>query len=417
MGEITDWNELTVGAAQAANGGAPAGENGAYNTNGIQTYAVNDQNAPSGPPLQVVQTIGADQPARGSTQPDAQLAAIADGDTGPSVFAGPGTQVALDSRGFKLPGTATDVPTGPNLPSPENPGQITSDLNGLTQVVKDVGVVINLVSGLTTPENSIATPSWTIGDQTYTYNTDGFSLTVNGPNGDTSTVQLLTQPSSNPANGQIGIANPTRYSDADYLQFLTYKANGGTLSSIDDFVGYGYPNPGQEPLVLAAPNGVAPSTLTFPQVELSGGGYDPIAVQRAQQLAVNKAAGDAFEIQVAQTLDANNYFQGGYTQQVIVYPYLDTSQSQVGPAVRVDFLGLDSNNVASGFEAKAGDTAPDTANQAQGYPNIAQYGGVIGGNGGGLFQVGDILPPGTLIIKVTPSTQNLLQPPNPLTQP
>jgi hypothetical protein len=74
------------------------------------------------------------------------------------------------------------------------------------------------------------TTKWRAGGSNFAYNRDDFTLRVT----DASTDQSLAIP---------GIHNPSQYSDAQYLSYVTYKANGGKLN-INDFVSFDPPEMG-----------------------------------------------------------------------------------------------------------------------------------------------------------------------------
>jgi len=66
---------------------------------------------------------------------------------------------------------------------------------------------------------------------------------------------------------------------------------------------------------------------------------------------------------------------------------------------RVDAIGVvldeDGNYVLQIFEYKSSEKAPLTKNQRDLLPKIAKQGGIIVGNGKGVFKAGMIIPPGT----------------------
>ncbi|MHB1530031.1 MAG: hypothetical protein ACYCXT_11505 [Acidiferrobacteraceae bacterium] len=92
----------------------------------------------------------------------------------------------------------------------------------------------------------------------------------------------------------------------------------------------------------------------------------------AQQLAVNRAAGAAFEQSVGAGLEGSGLTVG---QQISI-------QTESGITTRLDFLTQDPLTGEIGcIECKASPTAPLTPNQTLGFPEIEQSGGTILGAG------------------------------------
>ena len=104
----------------------------------------------------------------------------------------------------------------------------------------------------------------------------------------------------------------------------------------------------------------------------------------AQQLAINQAAGAAFEQTVGAELDQSGLTVG---QQI-------TIETESGVRTRLDFLTLDPvTGDVECVECKASSTAPLTKNQTLAFPEIAQSGGTIVGAGKPGFPGGTKIPP------------------------
>jgi RHS repeat-associated protein len=117
-------------------------------------------------------------------------------------------------------------------------------------------------------------------------------------------------------------------------------------------------------------------------VNATGGGS-------AGQLAINRAAGAAFEQSVGADLAQSDLSVG---QQLTV-------KTQSGVRTRLDFLTQDPMTGEIGcIECKASPTAPLTDNQAAAFPEIGQTGGTILGAGKPGFPGGMQLPPTTVQI-------------------
>ncbi|MBF9265281.1 hypothetical protein I4I83_12745 [Acidovorax cattleyae] len=95
----------------------------------------------------------------------------------------------------------------------------------LGRLVRAGGVGLGLATYMRDPE----TTDWQIGSTSFSYNQDDFTLRVMDRINDGGTGAKLAIP---------GIHNPSQYTDAQYLSYVTYKANGGQLS-IDDFASLG----------------------------------------------------------------------------------------------------------------------------------------------------------------------------------
>jgi len=97
-------------------------------------------------------------------------------------------------------------------------------LRGLNRLVKVGGVGLSLATFMRDPETS----DWQAAGSSFSYNRDDFTLRI----ADATTGAKLAVP---------GIYNPSQYNDAQYLAYVTYKANGGQLS-INDYVSVGTPD-------------------------------------------------------------------------------------------------------------------------------------------------------------------------------
>ena len=104
---------------------------------------------------------------------------------------------------------------------------------------------------------------------------------------------------------------------------------------------------------------------------------------RSQQLAKNKAAGDAFE---AKVMAEKQQTQTGVVQQVTV-------KTKSGTKTRIDLMGRDASGNIVCTECKASATAPLTKNQKTAFPEIRQSGGIVVGKGKPGFPGGTKVPP------------------------
>jgi RHS repeat-associated protein len=107
----------------------------------------------------------------------------------------------------------------------------------------------------------------------------------------------------------------------------------------------------------------------------------------ADVLQANKAAGDAFEQAIGAELR---------TTHEIVAPQI-TIKTPSGTRTRVDYVTRDGAQIGC-VECKASATAPLTSNQASGFPEILQNGGVVVGKGKPGVPGGTVIPPGTQVI-------------------
>lgn len=118
---------------------------------------------------------------------------------------------------------------------------------------------------------------------------------------------------------------------------------------------------------------------------------DELAAARAEQLAENRAAGEAFEQRLT------NYAESeleNVENQVSIRPLLEDG-TPADFRVRVDTVGTEpGTGDIQLLEGKASETAPLTPNQQAGYPLIQQNGGIVVGNGGGAaYPAGTVIPP------------------------
>ena len=82
-----------------------------------------------------------------------------------------------------------------------------------------------------------------------------------------------------------------------------------------------------------------------------------------------------------------------------------TIEAKSGVRVRVDSISVD-DGVVTIREFKGSPTAPLTPNQAVGYPEIFESGGVVKGAGKGIFTGGFEIPPGTPVEIIRPDVPN-----------
>ncbi|WP_440534032.1 Ig-like domain repeat protein [Variovorax sp. YR566] len=118
-------------------------------------------------------------------------------------------------------------------------GQATG-VSGVSPIGIGLGLLVHTDDGATT--------NWGMGRQSFSYNPDDFSLGV------TARVSSLLGSSPFPTTVIPSINNPTPYSNPTYLDYLSYKANGGALA-INDFVSTGMPQPSSEPATATAGDG------------------------------------------------------------------------------------------------------------------------------------------------------------------
>jgi filamentous hemagglutinin len=110
------------------------------------------------------------------------------------------------------------------------------------------------------------------------------------------------------------------------------------------------------------------------------------ASDTVSQLAKNKAAGEAFEVQTMGKLQET---QTGVVQQVTV-------KTQSGTRTRIDLMGKDAGGNIVCTECKASATAPLTTNQKIAFPEIQESGAVVVGKGKPGFPGGTQIPPTTV---------------------
>lgn len=137
--------------------------------------------------------------------------------------------------------------------------------------------------------------------------------------------------------------------------------------------------------------------LLAPAVSVSSVGTEAVSVEasaalqrltlderRALQLAANKLAGEAFETQVGDELEAVATELGHEL----------TLQTASGAKTRLDYLFRDpATNAIRCIECKASETAPLTPNQEVAFPEIESDGATIVGAGKPGFPGGTIIPP------------------------
>ena len=110
-------------------------------------------------------------------------------------------------------------------------------------------------------------------------------------------------------------------------------------------------------------------------------------------LAQNRAKGRAFEQQEFANFSQNC---SDAVEQI-------TIKTPSGVKTRVDAIGLDTNGNVVIQEYKSSLTAPLTNNQARAFPEIFENGGVVVGNGKGIFIGGYQIPAGTEVKIVRPN--------------
>jgi len=142
-------------------------------------------------------------------------------------------------------------------------------------------------------------------------------------------------------------------------------------------------------MILA--NEMAPGSGTVMGVRQIMTGVERKALTAAEQLQVNKAAGNAFEQNVGSKL---------MQAQPDLKPQV-TIKTQDGTKTRIDFIGTNANGNLCLTECKSSATAPLTPNQTKAYPQIQQSGGVVVGQGKPGF------PGGT---QIAPTTVNVVRP-------
>ena len=105
-------------------------------------------------------------------------------------------------------------------------------------------------------------------------------------------------------------------------------------------------------------------------------------------IQANKAAGDLWEQDIV-----NNQLPA--TQTDIETQVTIRSSGPSGLNVRVDAIGTEnsSGGVIRLTDGKASQTAPFTPNQTIVYPELGQYGGVVAGQGKGIYPGGTVIPP------------------------
>jgi hypothetical protein len=158
----------------------------------------------------------------------------------------------------------------------------------------------------------------------------------------------------------------------DYLNFALYEG-AATLEAALIFV----------PAARAASTGAeVASTATQAALETL-----TLGDRRAIQLAANKLAGEAFENQVGDQLEAIESEPGNEV----------TLQTQSGAKTRLDYPFRDpTTNAIRCIECKSSETAPLTPKQEVAFPEIESSGATIVGAGKPGFPGGTIIPPTTV---------------------
>jgi hypothetical protein len=110
----------------------------------------------------------------------------------------------------------------------------------------------------------------------------------------------------------------------------------------------------------------------------------PRQLTPAERLAANKLQGEAFEQKVLQDLQQTH---DNIAEQVTV-------RTPSGVRTRVDFIANEKGTgTISITEAKSSETAPLTKRQVIAFPEIAQRGGTVAGQGKPGFPGGTKIPP------------------------
>lgn len=95
--------------------------------------------------------------------------------------------------------------------------------------------------------------------------------------------------------------------------------------------------------------------------------------------------------------------QGNFSQNCSDAVEQMTIKTSSGVKTRVDAIGLDTNGNVVIQEYKSSLTAPLTNNQARAFQEIFENGGVVVGNGKGIFTRGYQIPAGTEVKIVRPN--------------
>ena len=192
------------------------------------------------------------------------------------------------------------------------------------------------------------------------------------PNGNG--VQTLTVGGSVSANNGL-------QGEADFLQQMNYGGDSVYAMSRADGIAANNMDAAAGALMAIPDLNVLSPLMRLAAVSLFA---DPIAAEAVSQLAINRAAGAAFEQAVGSDLAESGLTIG---QQVTV-------RTQSGVTTRLDFLTQDPLTGEIGcIECKASPTAPLTGNQSLAFPEIGQSGGTILGAGKPGFPGGMQLPP------------------------
>ncbi|MCX7569426.1 DNA-binding protein [Tumebacillus sp. DT12] len=117
----------------------------------------------------------------------------------------------------------------------------------------------------------------------------------------------------------------------------------------------------------------------------SGKGSTSSISDKAKQMRENKANGEKFEKEVSNQLSQTH---DDVAEQI-------TIRTESGTKTRVDFLGRNKETGQTEItEAKSSSTAPLTKNQRTAFPEIAESGGTVVGNGKPPYVGGTKIPPG-----------------------
>jgi len=189
-------------------------------------------------------------------------------------------------------------------------------------------------------------------------------------------------------NDPLSLVDPYGFAaDSPLQQFGNYLSEGAMsfAHAPSDIAGYARDlatNPSQF-FSQAAP-ALAGLGMSVPLVGAGGAAAESSGLSAADQLAINRAAGAAFEQSVGADLQGSGLSVG---QQITV-------QTQSGVRTRLDFLTQDPITGEIGcIECKATQTAPLTPNQTLAFPEIGQTGGTILGAGKPGFPGGIQIPP------------------------
>ncbi|MBX3740212.1 MAG: hypothetical protein KF712_04430 [Akkermansiaceae bacterium] len=131
---------------------------------------------------------------------------------------------------------------------------------------------------------------------------------------------------------------------------------------------------------VGEPGGSLPGENT---IEMANGAAEK--KQSSETITKNKLAGDAWEKEL---LTTENLRQTDIQIQITI-----RSHGSSGKKVRVDAVGLSPEKKIKLTDAKASTSARLTKNQKIVYPEIETHGGIVTGEGKGIFPGGTIIPP------------------------